>query len=376
MPSTMDPIAHALSGASLAAARLRRATPLATSALVLGALVPDIDALVMFADSYASLAHRRGLTHGVLAIVVLPMLVTPLLLLWDRHVRRRRRPDAPPASARVLFAFGALGVTVHLFFDWINNYGIRLLMPFDSRWFYGDALFVIDPWLWLMLGGVTFLTWSARPVALVAWAAFWLLLSWPVLTSDLVGGVARISWLAGLLVLICARVWLSPKPRAAASIEKIALAAVIMACVYIGISIAANFPARGQVQAQLALQGIDVTGPVMIAPVPADPFAGFVVAEAGDRYYLAHWHWLREARLGEVHDVIPRRLDDPRALAAAQTRQVRDFMSWSRYPYAQIRSREDGFVVRFEDARYAGFDGGIRGPRVTLDANHQVISVR
>ena len=24
-------------------------------------------------------------------------------------------------------------------------------MPFDHRWFYGDAMFIIDPWLWLAL---------------------------------------------------------------------------------------------------------------------------------------------------------------------------------------------------------------------------------
>ena len=25
-------------------------------------------------------------------------------------------------------------------------------MPFSSRWFYGDTLFIIDVWLWLILG--------------------------------------------------------------------------------------------------------------------------------------------------------------------------------------------------------------------------------
>ena len=41
----------------------------------------------------------------------------------------------------------------HPVLDWLNNYGIRLLMPFSPRWFYGDAVFIIDPWLWLALGG-------------------------------------------------------------------------------------------------------------------------------------------------------------------------------------------------------------------------------
>ena len=36
--------------------------------------------------------------------------------------------------------------------DYINSYGVRLLMPFSDRWFYGDALYIVDPWLYLMLG--------------------------------------------------------------------------------------------------------------------------------------------------------------------------------------------------------------------------------
>ena len=33
----------------------------------------------------------------------------------------------------------------------LTTYGTRLLEPFSHRWFYGDALFIIDPWIWLML---------------------------------------------------------------------------------------------------------------------------------------------------------------------------------------------------------------------------------
>jgi inner membrane protein len=34
----------------------------------------------------------------------------------------------------------------------MNVYGVRWLMPFDGTWFYGDSLFIVDPWLWLLLG--------------------------------------------------------------------------------------------------------------------------------------------------------------------------------------------------------------------------------
>jgi inner membrane protein len=48
----LDPITHTFTGAALAAAGVRRATPLATAALILGANAPDVDAVTYFADGF------------------------------------------------------------------------------------------------------------------------------------------------------------------------------------------------------------------------------------------------------------------------------------------------------------------------------------
>ena len=85
----------------------------------------------------------------MLALALWPFVLTGVLLAWDRYVRLRRKPDAAPARAGPLLALTALAVVSHPTLDWLNNYGLRWLMPFDGRWFYGDALFVIDPWFWL-----------------------------------------------------------------------------------------------------------------------------------------------------------------------------------------------------------------------------------
>ena len=50
-----------------------------------------------------------------------------------------------------LYAMAFVGCVSHPFFDWLNVSGIRLLEPFSSQWFYGDTLFIIDPWLWALL---------------------------------------------------------------------------------------------------------------------------------------------------------------------------------------------------------------------------------
>src|SRR6476659_2466128 len=43
------------------------------------------------------------------------------------------------------------GLYSHVGLDFLNNYGVRLLAPLDWHWFYGDAVFIVDVWLWLTL---------------------------------------------------------------------------------------------------------------------------------------------------------------------------------------------------------------------------------
>ncbi|WP_298604504.1 metal-dependent hydrolase [uncultured Sphingorhabdus sp.] len=50
-----------------------------------------------------------------------------------------------------LLALAYIGTLSHPALDWLNNYGIRLLEPFSSQWFYGDTLFIIDIWIWIAL---------------------------------------------------------------------------------------------------------------------------------------------------------------------------------------------------------------------------------
>ena len=73
----MDPLAHTLVGATLAQTRLRNgAAAMAVPAGVLAANAPDVDAVTMFVSRDLSLGFRRGWTHGVLAMAVLPLVLT------------------------------------------------------------------------------------------------------------------------------------------------------------------------------------------------------------------------------------------------------------------------------------------------------------
>ena len=159
----MDNLTHSLVGALIGQAGLKRKTGLAMPALIIGANLPDVDAACfLWLDGAEHLGFRRGITHGPPALVILPLLLAGLLYGFDRwQGSRGKRPEGRlPVSFGWLYLLSFIGCLTHPALDWLNVYGIRLLMPFSDRWFYGDTLFIIDLWLWALLGIATW--WSLR----------------------------------------------------------------------------------------------------------------------------------------------------------------------------------------------------------------------
>ena len=176
-------------------AGLKKTTGLAMPALIIGANLPDVDAACFFwLEGTEHLAFRRGITHGPPALVLLPLVLAGVLWGYDRwQTRRGTRPEARlPVRFGWLYAMAFIGCLSHPFFDWLNVYGIRLLEPFSSQWFYGDTLFIIDVWLWAML--IASVWWSRRREkaggawARPAWVGIALVLAY-------IGLNAGISWL-------------------------------------------------------------------------------------------------------------------------------------------------------------------------------------
>ncbi|MFC4255535.1 metal-dependent hydrolase [Altererythrobacter xixiisoli] len=152
----MDNLTHSLVGALIGQAGLKKKTGLAMPALIIGANIPDIDATCTI-YGLESLAMRRGLTHGPIAWVLLPLALAMLLWAWDRwQAKRGKRPAArAPVHFWWLYGLALIGCLTHPALDWMNNYGVRLLEPFSQQWFYGDTLFIIDLWMWIGLGLAT-----------------------------------------------------------------------------------------------------------------------------------------------------------------------------------------------------------------------------
>lgn len=53
-----------------------------------------------------------------------------------------------------------LGALTHPLLDLQTTYSVQLLSPLSGRWFHTDSLFIIDLWLWLLIGGTIW--WSKR----------------------------------------------------------------------------------------------------------------------------------------------------------------------------------------------------------------------
>jgi len=147
----LDNLTHSLAGAVLGQMGLKKKTGLGMATLIIAANIPDIDAVATLLGGVQHLAIRRGITHGPIAMLLLPLLLTGIMIGFDRwQTKRGKRPvDRLPIHKGWLLALAYIGCLSHPALDWLNSYGIRLLEPFSSQWFYGDSIFIIDIWIWV-----------------------------------------------------------------------------------------------------------------------------------------------------------------------------------------------------------------------------------
>jgi inner membrane protein len=300
----MDNLTHSLVGAVMGQAGLKRKTGLAMPALIIGANLPDVDAACFFwLEGTEHLGFRRGITHGPPALVLLPLILAGLLWAFDCwQAKRDTRPEGRlPVSFTWLYILGFLGCLSHPALDWLNVYGIRLLEPFSSQWFYGDTLFIIDVWLWALL-------------ALGTW--------WSLRREKRAGHGERPAWI--VILIACAYIFANGLiTRSAERLE-------LMEADY-SETIASPVPFAFWERELIFVEG---EGRVAILPGYAGPTS--------------------KGRVSRPFD-IPLPFCNLEGAAAADS-QVAAFLFWSRAPF--VRREEDGASVLY-DARF--FDPRARG---------------
>ena len=344
----MEPLAHTLAGACLAETGLKRLTPLAASTLIIAANVSDLDGACYLSNADRAFGFRRGLTHGALAWLVLPILLTAAMVAFDRVVRRRFRPDATPASPVPLFWLSVVGVLSHPFLDWLNTYGVRLLMPFSDRWFYGDTLFIVDPWLWIILGSAVMIAWTVDRRGVALWIAIGLGTTLLVAFNPLVPAWTRIAWCVSLAVLIVARLLLPASAR-----PKTAVAALVVAMIYIATMFGGSRAAERQVRALAAEKGWQVDR-VAAMPVPTEPTKRVVIVEMPTRYLLVPVDWTRGPSRNVEPSVVERGAPHPAIDATLNLPRLQGTRRWLRFPsYEVVPEPNGGYLVIIRDARFS-----------------------
>ena len=324
----MDNLTHTLIGAALAESGLRRRTRYAAAAMMIGANIPDVDVIAVPLGH--SLAWRRGLTHGLPALILWPFILTGLIMLWHRWRGARMGPragattgarherDRPPIRPRQLVLLSALAVVTHPTYDWLNNYGMRWLMPFDGRWSYGDSLFIVDPYL-----------------------------------------------LAALLLGVVA----SRRRARAGTVEPFVPGrlAVGVAAAYTVAMVGLHHLATGVARESLGADSANVLR-MMVAPTPANPFRWRVVQDAGAFYRQGEVRLLADVPFRRG-DSVAVGLDRPAARRAAASPAASEFLGWSRWPFYRVDP--GGSTVTISDLRYVSpaDRGGWASIQVPLDAD-------
>ena len=148
----MDNITHSLLGATLAelalpAGATRTARRTFFTAGVIAANLPDADLVYtrITPAPLGALLHHRGHTHTVAGLAIFGIAMVAVSLV------PRIRDSVEPLRGR-LWALIAVALVSHLVLDSWNSYGVHPFWPLDSRWYYGDAVFILEPWIWLLLG--------------------------------------------------------------------------------------------------------------------------------------------------------------------------------------------------------------------------------
>lgn len=369
----MDNLTHSLVGLTAAKAGLEKLSPGATALCLLAANAPDADIVVLpFGDRWTFLQHHRGITHAIVGVVALALLL-PLIfyvvdLLWSRYRKRR-----PSVNLKGLMLASFIVSATHPLLDWTNNYGIRFLLPWNERWFYGDLVFIVDPFMWLVLGGASFLLSAKTTSGKFIWGLVAAVLTFLIVASERSNNLPNprliaLLWIIALVTLIV----LFVKGARERWGSKIALVAFAVVLGYWSLLAFAHSRAvaRGSEQAaRMASANGETVARLAAMPRLADPFRWDCVFETDRANY--------RFEIGLLDDAPPDRMvryaKEPAELKTTvlQQRPARIFLGFARFPVMKLADPDctTRTLVQLADLRYTepGVSRGTFSLQVPID---------
>jgi inner membrane protein len=284
----VDNFTHTLVGLALADA-VALALPKPPNAKVRGLLrlasaftnnLPDLDFVYVgiTPGKLGYLLHHRGHTHTLLAGVLLGALVYTLLSAWAR----RKSWALSRQETFALAGLSVFGPWTHVGMDALNSYGVHPFWPVYDGWLYGDAVFIVEPWFWVLsipplaLASVT----RFGRISLALCLAAALVLAWLML-----GTWTALALTVGSALAVAVSARLRERGRALLAIGGI-LAVIVM---FSGASRLARSALLDALERQPRARGEHVTVvDTVLAPSPAIPLCwqSLVVSRTEDSYLL------------------------------------------------------------------------------------------
>jgi inner membrane protein len=333
----LEPVTHFLTGACMGRAGFNRRTALATATMTLAAEAPDLDILGRLRGPVFGFAHHRGFTHSFLGLILVSgFVVGCVYLVWVLRGRKVKDPKLPPRWG-LLFLFAYIAGLSHLLLDFTNNYGVRPFWPFSEKWYSWDIVFIIEP------------------VMLILLVAGLVLPSLFALINEEIGAHSK-----------------GPRGRAAAIL---ALSGIVMLW---GVRDYEHRRAVNAMEARLYRNA----DPIRVSAYPSmwNVFRWNGVAET--RNFFATM--LVDSSIPDVDPDGRMRIyykpeETPVTLAAKRSYLGRVYMDWAKYPFTeteQLQPPQQGYIVRFQDLRFAYPGRASRNPLgagVVLDQNLKVV---
>ena len=356
----MDNLTHSLVGLAAAKAGLERLSPGATAVCLLAANAPDGDvAILLFADRWTFLHYHRHITHSILGSLVIALLIPGLFWLGDRLLSKlRSRP--PYVRLRGLLLVSIIITATHPFMDWTNNYGVRLWLPWSSQWSYGDMVFIVDPFMWVLLGSTVFLLTTKRKWQLGLWLLIASALTYLVIAAPAQRGLEnprllQVFWVVAITATVLLYRLGAPQRWG----RKIAWSAFgILAIYWTSLGVLHSMAVREVRFAgnSIAMEKGETVTDLAAMPMLANPFRWQAVTEtdrAAYRYEVSLIDGIRHA----VTPIRYERADatvSPFASRAVQDRKAQIFLNFARFPVFNVTGADcvSKTVVQLADLRY------------------------
>ncbi|MBC8991455.1 metal-dependent hydrolase [Micromonospora chalcea] len=286
----MDNLTHTLIGV-MVGETLHRSLPASTvlsdrarrtvaiTVMAVGGNLPDADIIytTWAGTTVDYVLHHRGHTHthtfaGALGLSLALFLIVRLVW-WRRKITPGR------ADTWFLAGLSLLATLLHLGLDFTNSYGIHPLWPLDNRWYYGDAVFIVEPLLWACSAVLLFVL-PGR--------------SWRIVISLVLAAGLGLSWLSGFVPPSLAALLTLLTVGLAAVSRYASVRAALVAGIAAWVAVTATFvttarTAENRIEALLAARFPDTrTLDVVLTPMPANPVCreALAVQQTTDHYVV------------------------------------------------------------------------------------------